>query len=66
MDKIKAFFSNKIVKGICWGVFVLDISALILGGATQADVSDGAKLVFGIAGAIALLIVFLSGKIKKE
>ena len=66
MDKIKAFFHNKIVKGICWGVFVLDIFALILGGATQTDVSDGAKLVFGIAGAVALLIVFLAGKIKKE
>jgi hypothetical protein len=66
MDKIKAFFNNKIVKIVAWVVLALDVVVLILGGATSAEIGSGVELVAGIVGAIALFIAFVAGKIKKE
>ena len=66
MDKIKAFFNNTIVKVVAWVVLALDVVTLILGGATQADISKGVELVAGIVAAIATLVAFIASKIKKE
>lgn len=66
MDKIKAFFNNTIVKVISWIVLALDVVSLILGGATKVDIDNGIGLILGVVGAVAALIVFISGKIKKE
>jgi hypothetical protein len=66
MDKIKAFFNNKIVKIVAWVVLALDVVVLILGGATSAEIGSGVELVAGIVSAVALLVVFIASKIKKE
>jgi hypothetical protein len=66
MDKIKAFFNNKIVKVVAWVVLALDVITLILGGVTAKEIGDGVELIAGIVGAIALFVVFVAGKIKKE
>lgn len=66
MDKLKAFFDNKIVKIVAWVVLALDVVTLILGGASVTDVSDGVQLIAGIIGAIAGFIIFISNRIKKE
>lgn len=66
MDKIKAFFQNTIVQIIAWLVLVVDVVALILGGASVAEISNGAELTFGIISAIALLIAFIADKINKK
>ena len=66
MDKIKAFFNNKIVKVVAWVVLALDVVVLILGGASVAEIGKGVELVAGIVSAVALLVVFIASKIKKE
>jgi hypothetical protein len=66
MDKIKAFFNNKIVKVVAWVVLALDVITLILGGVTAKEIGDGVELIAGIVGAIALFVVFVAGKLKKE
>lgn len=66
MEKIKAFFNNTITKIVAWVVLALDVVTLILGGTTVVEIGDGVELIAGIVGAVAALIVFISGKIKKE
>ena len=66
MDKIKAFFNNKITKIVCWVVLALDVIGLILGGASVADIGKGTELVAGIISAVALLIAFISSMINKK
>ena len=66
MDKIKAFFNNTVVKIVAWVVLALDVVALILGGASVAEIGKGVELTFGIVSAVALLIAFISGKVNKK
>jgi hypothetical protein len=66
MDKIKAFINNKIVKVVAWVILALDVVVLILGGASVAEIGKGVELVAGIVSAVALLVVFIASKIKKE
>ena len=66
MDKIKAFFNNAIVKVVAWVILALDVVVLILGGASVAEIGKGVELVAGIVSAVALLVVFIASKIKKE
>lgn len=66
MDKIKAFFQNKIVKAVSWVVMLIAAAILVIGGVTEGDINSTIKLVVGILGLLGELIVFISGKIKKE
>ena len=66
MDKIKAFFNNTIVKVVAWVILALDVVVLILGGASVAEIGKGVELVAGIVSAVALLVVFIARKKKKE
>ena len=66
MDKIKSFFNNTIVKVVAWVILALDVVVLILGGASVAEIGKGVELVAGIVSAVALLVVFIASKIKKE
>ena len=66
MDKIKAFFQNKIVKIVCWVVLAFDVVGLILGGASVAEIGKGTELVAGIISAVALLIAFIADKVNKD
>ena len=67
-EKIKAFFSNKITKIVSWIILGIATVALLIGGVTQADVSDGLKLLMYVVDAVAVFITFIterSGKAKK-
>ncbi|MCQ2587926.1 MAG: hypothetical protein MJ174_07410 [Treponema sp.] len=66
MDKIKAFFSNKITKIVAWVVLCICAVILIIGGATAESISGGVALVAGIVSAVSALISFIGGMIKKE
>ena len=66
MDKIKAFFQNKIVKAVSWVVMLIAAAILVIGGVTEGDINGSIKLVVGILGLLGELIVFIAGKIKKE
>ena len=66
MDKIKAFFNNKIVKVVCWVLLAVVSVVLILGGTSVADIGKGVELVAGIVTAVSALVVFIASKIKKE
>lgn len=65
MDKIKAFFQNKITKIVAWVVLALASVVLIIGGATAETLSAGVALVAGIVSAVAALIAFISSKDSK-
>ena len=65
MEKIKAFFQNKITKIVSWLVLSLCVVALIVGGTTTESISSGIALVGGIVAAVAALIAFITGQIKK-
>ena len=43
-QKIKDFFSSKVVKIVAWVVLALDVTALIIGGATTVEITDGIAL----------------------
>lgn len=66
MDKIKAFFSNKITKIVSWIILALDVVALFIGGATEGDINNGTALTLAVVGALSALIAFISSKTKKE
>ncbi len=65
MDKIKAFFNNKIVKIVAWVVLALDVVLLILGGASVAEIGKGVELVAGIISAVALFVAFIASLVNK-
>lgn len=65
MDKIKAFFNNKIVKIVAWVILALDVVLLILGGASVAEIGKGVELVAGIVSAVALLVAFIASLVNK-
>ena len=66
MNKIKAFFSNKVTKIVAWVVLALAVVVLILGGATQEVITGGVVLVVGIVAAVAGFITFIANAIKKD
>ena len=59
MDKIKAFFSNKIVQIVAWILLAVSSLVLILGGVSAGDIAKVPTFVVGIVEAIALFIVFI-------
>lgn len=59
-EKIKAFFSNKVTKIVSWIILGIATVALLIGGVTQADVSDGLKLLMYIVDAVAVFITFIT------
>ena len=65
MDKIKAFFNNKIVKIVAWVILALDVVLLILGGASVAEIGKGVELVAGIISAVALFVAFIASLVNK-
>ena len=64
-EKIKAFFSNKITKIVSWIILGIATVALLIGGVTQADVSDGLKLLMYIVDAVAVFITFITERSSK-
>ena len=66
MDKIKAFFENKIVKVVSWIILAVVSVVLILGGVSTVEIGEGVELVGGIVTAIAALVIFISGKVQKK
>lgn len=64
-EKIKAFFSNKVTKIVSWIILGIATVALLIGGATQADVSDGLKLLMCIVDAAAVFITFITERSSK-
>lgn len=65
MDKIKAFFQNKIVKIVSWIVLAIASVVLIIGGANAEAISGGVALVAGIVTAVSALVAFICGQINK-
>ena len=64
MDKIKAFFNNKIVKIVEFVLLALSATGLIFGGVTSADVSSVVTLTEGVIVAVAALAAFISNLVK--
>ncbi|MBO4726975.1 MAG: hypothetical protein J5631_00965 [Spirochaetaceae bacterium] len=66
MEKIKAFFQNKITKIVAWIVLALDIVVLFLGSVTETEIIDGVKMVFVIIAGIATFIAFIAERLTKK
>ena len=64
-QKIKDFFSSKVVKIVAWVVLALDVTALIIGGATTVEITDGIALIAGVIAAVSLVIAFVAERIKR-
>lgn len=64
-EKIKAFFRKQDCKIVAWVVLALDVTALIIGGATTVEITDGIALIAGVIAAVSLVIAFIAERIKK-
>lgn len=64
-EAIKKFFASKTVKIVAWVVLALDVTALIIGGATTVEITDGIALIAGVIAAVSLVIAFIAERIKK-
>ena len=65
-EKIKAFFSSKVTKVVAWVIFALDVVALLIGGATTAEIGDGVAMIAKIVAGIALFIDFITERVGKK
>lgn len=65
MDKIKAFFANKVTQIIAWVVYVVAVVFLFLCGFSADEISNGQVLTIAIVMAVSGLIAFIGSKIKK-
>ena len=57
MNKIKAFFNNKVVQIVAWIILAVSTLVLILGGVSAGDIAKVPTFVLGIVEAVALFIV---------
>lgn len=65
MNHIKEFFASKTVKIVAWIILALDVTALIIGGATTVEITDGIALIAGVIAAVSLVIAFIAERCKK-
>lgn len=65
MDKIKAFFNNKITKTVEFILIAICCGGLIFAGVTVEEVAKVPALVAGILGAISALVTFITSIVKK-
>lgn len=66
MDKLKAFFQNKVTKVVAWVVLALDSGVLILTGVKAETISNGVTLTSGIIAAVAALVTFIIAQVNKQ
>lgn len=59
MNKIKAFFNNKVVQIVAWILLAVSTLVLILGGVSAGDIAKVPTFVLGIVEAVALFIIFI-------
>jgi predicted ferric reductase len=64
-DWLKNFFSSKVVKIVAWVILALDVTTLIIGGATTVEITDGIALIAGVIAAVSLVIAFIAERVKK-
>ncbi len=65
MEKIKAFFNNKITKTVEFILIAICCGGLIFAGVTVEEVAKVPALVACILGAISALITFITSIVKK-
>ena len=66
MDKIKAFFNNKITKTVEFILIAICCGGLIFAGVTVEEVAKVPALVAGILGLVADFIVYITSIISKK
>lgn len=66
MEKIKAFFENKVTKIVNWCTFCLSAVVLVLGGVTGAELSTGVELTTAIIGGVSALVAFIAQIVNKK
>lgn len=59
MNKIKAFFNNKVVQIVAWILLAISTLVLILGGVSAGDIAKVPTFIVGIVDAVALFIIFI-------
>ena len=58
------FFKKTWVRVTAWVVLFVALVVLVLGGVTQAEVSEGVELAFKVIAAVAGVIAFIAGHAK--
>lgn len=64
LEKIKEFFSNKVVQVIEWVVLALAITGLAIAGIASQSVVSYVALVFAILAAVSALVSFIIKNLK--
>lgn len=59
MNKIKAFFNNKVVQIVAWILLAISALVLIIGGVSAGDIAKVPTFIVGIVNAVALFIIFI-------
>ena len=65
LEKIKAFFNNKITKTVEFILIAICCGGLIFAGVNVEEIAKVPAMVAGILGAISALIIFITSIIKK-
>lgn len=65
MDKIKAFFNNKITKTVEFILIAICCAGLIFAGVTVEQIAKVPAMVAGILGAISAFIIYITTIAKK-
>ena len=65
LDKIKAFFNNKITKTVEFVLIAICCGGLIFVGVTVEEIAKVPALVAGILGAISAFIIYITSIAKK-
>lgn len=56
-----SFFNKKWVRAVAWVLLFVSVIALLLGGITQAEISEGIKLVAEAVAVVSAIIAFIAG-----
>lgn len=64
IEKIKAFFSNKVVQIVEWVVLALAIAGLAIAGIAAQSITSYVALVFAIIAAVSALVSFIIKNLK--
>jgi hypothetical protein len=64
MDKLKAFFQNKVTKIVLMSICAVSAGGLILGGITTESINGLIVAVGVVISAVSALIAYIAGKVK--
>lgn len=66
MESIKAFFQKTWVKIVAWVLLAISIIALVIGGATKANIDSYVVLVIALIAGVSAIVAFITNCVKSD